>query len=492
MTSSTLLWFINIVHIILSILFQIQLTTGTSIAIVGGGVGGTGTAYFLNTLGLINNDNSSLNVYLYEKTSRIGGRTYSTEFNNKKYEAGGSIIHSRNQLATELLNRVGLSKQKPSSLCSSNHILTGIYDGDRCVFKEDNNSLITLYRFLRNYGFNLFRLHQVISSTLDSFDSIYMRLAKGQSFKSVKQMLTSMDVSFVNLTEVTLYDHLVERVIEEKIIEELVNAATLVNYGQSSEKLHAFVGLVALAGIDVTGNLWSIEGGNELLAQRMAKASKANVIKDTEVVKITLNSDQTYTLTDSRGDEKKFDVVVLAHPLAKSEILFQNLTKSSTDEIEKEREKSYHRTIATFVSGKKRLEDDFCGTSDVLICKDNYTFQSVAVNLPVDRSNEDCSLCGSNCSLVYKVFSPQVLKKELIETIFTQVDDVQIIKWDAYPEYKIGLIDKGEGVKFELNNGLYHLNAIEWAASAIEMSLIGAKNVALLTRDYLRSRKLIL
>lgn len=31
---------------------------------------------------------------------------------------------------------------------------------------------------------------------------------------------------------------------------------------------------------------------------------------------------------------------------------------------------------------------------------------------------------------------------------------------------------------FTLYKGLYHINAIEWAASAMEMSVIGAKNVA--------------
>ena len=51
-----------------------------------------------------------------------------------------------------------------------------------------------------------------------------------------------------------------------------------------------------------------------------------------------------------------------------------------------------------------------------------------------------------------------------------------MLSWLAYPHYSTNQT-LGE---FELVPGLYHLNAIEWAASAMEMSVIGAKNVALL------------
>lgn len=38
-----------------------------------------------------------------------------------------------------------------------------------------------------------------------------------------------------------------------------------------------------------------------------------------------------------------------------------------------------------------------------------------------------------------------------------------------------------------MHNALYHVNAIEWIASAMEMSAIGGRNVALLAhRDFFR------
>jgi prenylcysteine oxidase/farnesylcysteine lyase len=50
--------------------------------------------------------------------------------------------------------------------------------------------------------------------------------------------------------------------------------------------------------------------------------------------------------------------------------------------------------------------------------------------------------------------------------------------WLAYPHYDSISLPLP---KFILFPGIYHVNAIEWAASAIEMSLIGGKNAALLT-----------
>ena len=39
------------------------------------------------------------------------------------------------------------------------------------------------------------------------------------------------------------------------------------------------------------------------------------------------------------------------------------------------------------------------------------------------------------------------------------------------------------------NGGLFYINCIEKAASALEMSAIGAKNVALLTKEYILQMK---
>lgn len=51
--------------------------------------------------------------------------------------------------------------------------------------------------------------------------------------------------------------------------------------------------------------------------------------------------------------------------------------------------------------------------------------------------------------------------------------------WKAYPEYSTDM----HLHNFKLHDALYHVNAIEWAASAMEMSAVGGRNVAILAYD---------
>ena len=64
-----------------------------------------------------------------------------------------------------------------------------------------------------------------------------------------------------------------------------------------------------------------------------------------------------------------------------------------------------------------------------------------------------------------------------------KVTDVKEKIWKAYPFYST----ESRFDKFKLYNGLYHVNAIEWAASAMEMSAIGGRNVAILAhKDFIQ------
>ena len=64
-----------------------------------------------------------------------------------------------------------------------------------------------------------------------------------------------------------------------------------------------------------------------------------------------------------------------------------------------------------------------------------------------------------------------------IGLLFDKYDDIRFVGWQAYPEYKPNM----DLPPFILYDKLYYVNAIESAASAMEMSLIGAKNAALLS-----------
>ena len=72
--------------------------------------------------------------------------------------------------------------------------------------------------------------------------------------------------------------------------------------------------------------------------------------------------------------------------------------------------------------------------------------------------------------------------------MFLSIESETVKEWYAYPHY-----DPPEQFPpFVLDNGgLFYINSIEKAVSALEMSPIGAKNVALLTKEYILQLKRI-
>ena len=75
---------------------------------------------------------------------------------------------------------------------------------------------------------------------------------------------------------------------------------------------------------------------------------------------------------------------------------------------------------------------------------------------------------------VWKVFSQRPLTVKDLSDIFSERREVKVCDWLAYPNYATNqtLSD------FVITKDLYHINSIEWSASAMETSVIGAKNVA--------------
>lgn len=99
-------------------------------------------------------------------------------------------------------------------------------------------------------------------------------------------------------------------------------------------------------------------------------------------------------------------------------------------------------------------------------------FNSVSRIQPVDLTLKD------KTSDVWKVFSPVPLSDNELTLLFTKYNknSVKVNDWLAYPHYA----RLPETDLFRIHRNFYYLNAIEWAASAMEMSVIAARNVALL------------
>lgn len=234
------------------------------------------------------------------------------------------------------------------------------------------------------------------------------------------------------------------------------------------------LGSVSVAGAD--GGLWAVHGGNIIVPQMLLERSQATLI-NARVTNITLRPETEDFLVNSvHGSDFTsllYDMIIIATPLTENtqaSIRFLNFPKSFMFPG------VYHRTVCTIVHGKLNVtyfgfENEKEAVDEIFTVRQDLVFNSVGRLSPVDyKPNE-------GVFDVWKVFSQRPLTKVELNDLFLQQKNVYIVDWLAYPHYH----SEQRTDEFVLHKHLFYINAIEWAASAMEMSVVGAKNVGLLS-----------
>ncbi|XP_015183644.1 PREDICTED: prenylcysteine oxidase-like [Polistes dominula] len=435
------------------------------IAVIGGGIGAASTTHFLTEL--FNND---LKIDLYE-ANKIGGRLATIQIDDNEYEAGGSIIHSQNKYMQEFVHLLGM-EHKPSR-----EQKFAIWNGTDIIFEASNIKIFTLAKLMYKYGIQPFKLNSYVDSILADFSKIYHLQSKGQSFMNVTSMLMAMNKEFPKLLQVSIKDQLLHLGYAEELIDELVEAPLLADYGQTKTAVHSFVGLVTLSA--TTGDIWSVKGGNKKVPEHLIYRNVNVNVLSSFVKKIhyeTINNFPNYEVHYSNKDnvmKNHYDIVIIATPLRKHEqthITFEGIPGDDNLTFLDE----YQTVIATFIKGD--INPNYFGLEEeldcILICNYNIDIRSIG---RIDTVEGPTKMN----SKIWKIFSNASLPLTLLNNIFLNIEEVKEVAWKAYPRYTT----KARLDKFKLYDGLYHVNAIEWVASAMEMSAIAGRNVAILAHD---------
>ncbi|XP_051533431.1 prenylcysteine oxidase-like isoform X2 [Myxocyprinus asiaticus] len=396
----------------------------SKIAVVGAGIGGTATAHFLRQ-----HFGPEVRIDVFEKGS-VGGRLATVTVNHQDYESGGSIIHSLNLHMQDFVQQLGLKYRK--SVAGK----TAVFGGEEFVLEETDWYLLDLFHLWWRYGISFIRLQMWVEEIMEKFMRIYKYQAHGYAFSSVEELLHSLGGSgFINMTRRSLSESLLELGVSQRFIDEVIAPIMRVNYGQNIS-IPAFVG-------------------------------------DYHQYELT------YTSQNERTSEL-YDIVVVATPLqhnVNSGISFQGFEPQLPEMVG-----SYHQTVASIVHGY--LNCTYFGFPDPKL----FPFASIlTTDTPGLFFNSAASVCPVNITSgfrrkqpqeagVYKVFSPKPLEKNELKTLFKSYYSVQVTDWLAYPHY-----GSTQGLPpVVLHESLYYLNGIEWAGSAMEMSSVAAKNIALL------------
>ncbi|KAM9306720.1 prenylcysteine oxidase 1 [Pholidichthys leucotaenia] len=448
------------------------------IAVIGGGIGGTAAAFYLRQ-----EFGPAVKIDVYE-SGNVGGRLATVKIGDYEYETGGFVIHPLNLHMKHFIDKLGIPPRKdvPSKLA--------IFDGKELVFEESDWFIINLFRMLWRYGFNILRMQMWVESVLDKFMRIYQYQQYGYSFSTVEKLLHAMGGdSFLTLMNQTLEEAMMGEGFSQVFINDLVAPVTRVNYGQSV-RINGFVGAVSLAGAD--SGQWAVDGGNKRVCTGLLYHSKSELIPATvtsivfKVRPTKMGSPVSFYEINYKDDlgsgHSLYDIVVIATPLhlGKSDITFTGFSPP----IPSYYPGRYQQTVATLVHGL--LNVSYLGTTQAPA---DFTVSDI---LTMDTKGAAINSLGSidpvhipdgykrppaSRTKVWKVLSPQPLTQEQLESMFISYNTVSETKWLAYPAYRP---PHRKTPPFILHNRLYYLNTVEWAASAMEMSAIAARNVVLL------------
>ncbi|KAF3828430.1 hypothetical protein GH733_004884 [Mirounga leonina] len=440
-------------------------------AVVGAGIGGSAVAHFLQQ-----HFGPRVQIDVFEKGT-VGGRLATISVNKQHYESGAASFHSLSLHMQDFVKQLGLRHRREVVGRSA------IFSGEHFVLEETDWYLLNLFRLWWHYGISFLRLQMWVEEVMEKFMRIYKYQAHGYAFSGVEELLYSLGESaFVNMTQRSVAESLLQVGVTQRFIDDVVSAVLRASYGQSAA-MPAFAGAMSLAGAQ--GSLWSVEGGNKLVCSSLLKLTKANVIHAT-VTSVTLQNTEGKPLyyveyENGVGNGSDFyDIVVIATPLhldnGSSSITFEGF-----DPPINAAQGSFQPTVVSLVHGY--LNSSYFGFPDPKL----FPFASI---LTTDFPNFFCTLdniCPVNISAnfrrkqpqeaaVWRVQSPRPLLRSQLKTLFRSYYSVQTAEWQAHPVYG----SHTTLPRFALHDQLFHLNALEWAASSVEVMAVAAKNVALL------------
>ena len=451
------------------------------IAIVGAGIGGISTAYWLKYY-----LNESITITIYE-SNEVGGRLKSVNIDGNNYEAGGSIIHEKNLYMKRFTEALQLEQM--TSLGSNAYLITD--DGSQTLFSTLSPDIPNSSLIYRSYSLDQIRLRFWLSKKLSNFLRIYEYQDNGQTFNTVEEFLQMLDQDFYTATRISFRKYLYQNGFHKRFIDDFAQVATLVNYDQSVDTMNGFPGLVSL--MPTLSTSWHVKGGNHLVPKRMLERLlkqtdiqfvRGHVKSVAEVHRVDIDDQGvsirlSYQPTNSEMVHAvDYDYTILAFPLHRDNINDFMLPLNDKFNQYDYRMQSTH---ANFLHGKLNcqlynLTEMECERLDsIYYTNPLLSYRCVVQQKSVNQNEDKVEQSGKP---VYKIFSPEKLVSSDYENIFDKnsFELIQDIPWLAYPKYEYP--QKMPPIK--LNENIFYLNGMEWSSSCMEMEAISARNIAML------------
>ena len=413
------------------------------LAIIGAGIGGCSAAFFAHRL------MPDSEITIYELSDRIGGRIYGVELEDQRVEIGAAFFKLSNQFLIGTLKELGIHATPIRSPVS-----IGVWNGTKFIIKTKHPAIAAIQLFLR-HPINVIRLLSVLRELNERNRLVYREVTSHP--KEWKELFA--DATLTDWLQRSLRDVLIDRGIDSKFIDNILEPITRVIYNQESS-INAFAGLSAINAL--YGRSYNIDSGNELIPKSLLEASQATVKLGVKIESILREEDGLYEVS-GRDFSDKYDSVIIAN----HDIINLKIDPSTPPECSS---KKFQQVYVKIVRGN--LDKSYfnlhseANIPNTIVSTKAVPFTHI-IKLEPKRGIPIYSIASTTSinDYLYDVFKNH-------EVIFQHF-------WEkAYPVFE----PLKKVPKCKLDKLLYYSNCTEFAVSSMETSILSAFNTVKLLK----------
>jgi prenylcysteine oxidase/farnesylcysteine lyase len=314
------------------------------------------------------------------------------------------------------------------------------------------------------------RLQRAVARGVEQWNQVYEHLERGTAFDSPAALCSEL-----GLAELLYKDGrqwLADSGVRGRFVDQYATPVGRIMYGQDVS-MNGLATSIALAGAGLAGSLFSVGGGNRRVCEGLVSDAGAMLQTGTEVAGVSREG-AGFTVRLSEGRSVSHDVVVLATPAGPVALALSGVEPPESAL----RARPFQITWATFIKGTPRAE--YFGLAragdlpDTVLTVEDDTIPFSSLGLVATSTDG---------ALVYKLFSRDPVAESLLDQLFCSRDALEQIRWEAYPVLR----PSDDVPPFRLADGLYWVNAMEFAVSTMETEAVAARNVANLVAAQLAS-----
>lgn len=426
---------------------------------------------------------------------------------------------------------------------------TALWDGQQFVLEDIGESWWSSARFFWRYGYSPVTARNLVKKLKDDFLQLYKpqflnavesdkrnrnHTVHGYPWPSIESLSRTLDFQDAAATDARTWFY--GKGVSQLFVDELIEAATRVNYGQNADKIHAVGAGVSLAASGAAG----IRGGNyqlfsELLARSNARVHVGERGEVTGVIRYNGPAEavaagklpaSAFTQEQLSSREAKwwvgtandtgglYDAVFIAAPWHSAGITLLNteanipssqyvrlhvtllVTNASHPKAEyfgRGSGSDIPTTILTTHEAQRRMEKgQKAESNDSQLSwwhrlvghkpsakvntgqqlRLDFNSLNYLAKLPYQRKGT------SSRDHVVKIFSPQPMTDGQLDSLFgtETIGWIYRQEWDAYPELK----PTRRFAPVSPDDGLFYINAMETLVSTMETSTVASRNAVAL------------